>query len=56
MPTISSARDASPWTQYVDDATGAAYWHNEQTGESQWEKPDESLDAVPVESLDDLGV
>ena len=27
------------WTSHVDEATGATYFYNEETGQSQWETP-----------------
>ena len=29
----------SGWITAVDEASGQPYWYNEQTGQSQWEKP-----------------
>ena len=65
---VSTAREAggdddrpSPWTAYTDDNTGATYWHNEGTGESQWERPDDfggagDAPATVCDTLDDLGI
>ena len=38
-PRLSRARMQSTWTTGVDEASGATYYYNEQTGESQWEAP-----------------
>ena len=38
-PPLSRARMQSTWTTGVDEASGATYYYNEQTGESQWESP-----------------
>ena len=67
LEQVSTAREEgdddrpSPWTAYTDDNTGATYWHNELTNESQWEKPDDfggahDAPAEVVDSLDDLGI
>ena len=64
---VSTAREEgdddrpSPWTAYTDDNTGATYWHNEETGVSQWEKPDDfgganDAPARVVSDLEDLGI
>lgn len=45
--TTSSSASASasslpePWRQYYDDKTGKYYYHNEETGVTQWERPGE---------------
>ena len=53
-------RPPGPWVAYTDDNTGATYWHNEATGVSQWERPDDiGCDGAPaqvVSDLDDLGI
>ena len=38
-PRLSCPRMQSAWTTAVDEASGATYYYNEQTGESQWEAP-----------------
>ena len=32
-------RDVQVWQEYTDDTTGAVYYYNNQTGETQWDKP-----------------
>eukprot|EP00466_Bigelowiella_natans_P014812 jgi/Bigna1/66655/fgenesh1_pg.2_\ len=32
-------RQGSKWQKYTDDATGAPYWHNAETGVSTWTRP-----------------
>jgi len=36
---LSDEGGASKWQEYTDDATGAPYWHNPETGVSTWTKP-----------------
>lgn len=38
----------SAWTTAVDEASGATYYYNEQTGESQWESPEQNHGAEIV--------
>ena len=38
-PPLSRTRMQSTWTTGVDETSGATYYYNEQTGESQWESP-----------------
>lgn len=38
----------SSWTTVVDEASGSAYYYNEQTGESQWESPQQNYGAEVV--------
>ena len=32
-------RDVNVWQEFTDESTGAIYYYNNQTGETQWEKP-----------------
>jgi hypothetical protein len=38
-PTPPPPPRRSPWRQYVDPASGDAYFHNEATGETTWDAP-----------------
>ena len=37
---IESAALVGPWTEHFDAASGKPYWHNTDTRETTWEKPD----------------
>ena len=42
------------WTKFKDPSTNATFYHNERTGESNWDKPDDWIDDDVVdEYLDD---
>ena len=47
-PRLSRARMQSSWTTAVDEASGATYYYNEQTGESQWDSPQQNHGAEVV--------
>ena len=47
-PRLSCPRMQSAWTTAVDEASGATYYYNEQTGESQWESPEQNHGAEIV--------
>lgn len=38
-PAIAQPRRAGPWTEYLNHPDGRYYYHNSQTGRTQWEVP-----------------
>ena len=42
MAEVNSAvQSHSSWIEYFDEASGLLYYHNEETNETVWEKPEE---------------
>mmetsp|Transcript_23922 Transcript_23922/g.40392 ORF Transcript_23922/g.40392 Transcript_23922/m.40392 type:complete len:1796 (-) Transcript_23922:370-5757(-) len=39
ITSTRAAERSNGWTEYEDEVTGQAYWHNANTGESTWENP-----------------
>uniref|UniRef100_A0A7S3YI21 WW domain-containing protein n=2 Tax=Lotharella globosa TaxID=91324 RepID=A0A7S3YI21_9EUKA len=37
---VAPAAAAPKWQEFIDDTTGAPYWHNAETGVSTWTKPE----------------
>ena len=41
--SIQLSAQLTDWTTCVDEASGATYYYNEETGESQWEPPQAAI-------------
>lgn len=39
LPAAAAPAKKSPWTEMTDPDSGEPYYYNEETGESQWDKP-----------------
>lgn len=40
--------ESGEWKKYYDEASGYYYWHNEQTGESQWDYEDSAEEGIEL--------
>ncbi|KAF4721359.1 hypothetical protein FOZ63_026294, partial [Perkinsus olseni] len=46
-PAAAQPRRAGPWTEYLNHPDGRYYYHNSQTGQTQWEVPFEFQNMGP---------
>ncbi|EER00873.1 ribonucleoprotein, putative [Perkinsus marinus ATCC 50983] len=46
-PAVAQPRRAGPWTEYLNHPDGRYYYHNSQTGQTQWEVPFEFQNMGP---------
>ena len=45
-----------PWTEHFDAASGKPYWHNTDTRETTWEKPDSLPMRDETEAVDTVNL